>query len=190
LPAIITGEADLLAPVNLAERRVIRLSVDHGRAVDIDVAGAAPDSTTLAELIAKLNAVFPGMASATDDDRLRLTSPTRGNSSHLQVLPLRALEVIEYPPGLTADPLSEQPPRLVRHGDHWFVDNAGAADADLTIELSAPQGAVGPTFVNRATNQRIRLMVAIRPGEMLRLWSNPETGLSAETITADGERLP
>src|SRR5262249_25275136 len=81
--ATIKGEADLLAPVNLAERRAIRLAVDGARAVEVDVAGSAPEVTTLDEVVARINAVFPGVASATDDDRLLLTSPTRGETSSL-----------------------------------------------------------------------------------------------------------
>ena len=184
-PAVITGEADLLTPVNLAERRLLRLSVNGDRSVDVDVAGAAPEATFLDEIIARINAVFPGLASATDDDHLQLTSPTAGEGSRLELLPSRALELIEYPPAAI-----EEPPRPVRHGDHWFVDNDGAADAELQIELGAPQGAVGPELVNRTLGQRIRLMVIIRPGERVELRRDPETGLRAATIAADGTLNP
>ena len=40
-PATITGEVDLLAPVNLDRQRTLRLAIDGGQPIDIDVAGAA-----------------------------------------------------------------------------------------------------------------------------------------------------
>src|SRR6202035_3871891 len=70
-----TGTVDLLAPVNLAEQSVVQLAVDGGAPVEIDVAGTAPDRTALAEVVAKINAVVPGLAAATADEQLRLTSP-------------------------------------------------------------------------------------------------------------------
>ncbi len=189
-PATITGNADLLTPVNLAERRLIRLSVDGGRPFDVDVSGAAPESTFLDQIVAKINQVFPGLASETDDDRLRLTSPTAGEDSRLELLPMRVLEVIEYPPAPFDDPPIDKPPRAVRHGDQWPVDNDGAAESDLQIVLSAPQGVVGPALVNRTTGQRIRLMIVVRSGEQVRIWRDPDAGLRAVIVTADGARRP
>jgi hypothetical protein len=189
-PAIISGETDLLAPVNLAEQRFLRLSVDSGRPVDVDIAGAAPATTFLDEIVGRINAVVPGLASASDNDRLRLTSPATGEESRLEVLPLRALELVEYPPEPAQDPLPEQPPRAVHHGDRWFVENDGAAEADLKIELSAPQGVYGPGFVNRASGFRIRLLIALRPGERAELRREPAGMLRAEVIAADGSRTP
>lgn len=187
-PAVIIGEADLLTPVNLADRRMLRLAVDGGRPVDLDVAGAAPGTTFLDEVIAKINAVFPGLAEATENDRLRLMSPTRGENSRLALLPLRALELIEYPPEPAADPSRDNPARAVRHGDRWSVKNEGAADTYLKVELSAPQGTVGPEFVNLTTGHRVRLMVVVRPGERAELWRDVATGLKAAIIAADGTR--
>ncbi len=184
-PATITGSADLLTPVNLAERRLIRLSVDGGRPFDVDVSGAAPESTFLDQIVAKINQVFPGLASATDDDRLRLASPTAGEHSRLELLPLRALEVIEYPPAQV-----DEAPHVVRHADRWFTDNDGAADSDLVIELSAPQGVVGPALVNRTTGQRIRLMIVVRSGEQVRIWRDPDAGLRAAIVATDGTLHP
>jgi|GEM_PF-1588891 len=187
-PALIKGEADLLTPVNLAERGRLRFSVDDGRPVEVNVAGAAPGTTFLDEIVARIDAVVPGLASATDDDRLRLTAPTRGEESRLELLPTRWLELIEYPPGPAADPASHQPARLARHGDRWTVNNEGVAEADLTIELSAPQGVAGAEFVNRTTGQRLRLMTALRPGERAVVWRDVEAGLQATIIAADDTR--
>jgi hypothetical protein len=182
-PAILTGTVDLLTPVNLLERRLLRLSVDGGRPVDIDVSGAAPDATFLDEIVAKINAVFPGLASATDDDHLHLTSPTAGESSRFEVLPLRLLEVIEYPPETV-----EEPPVQVRHADSWQINNTGAVEVDLEAEIHAHQGIVGPMLVNRTEGWRIRLGVNVRAGERVRLWRDPEAGIQAAIVDARAER--
>ncbi|MFN8475285.1 MAG: hypothetical protein U0822_24090 [Anaerolineae bacterium] len=179
-PATITGEVDLLKPADLSERRVLRVAVDGGLPVDIDIAGAAPASTTLTEIVARLNAAVPGLASATDDAHLRLTSPTAGPQSRLSVLPNRALELIEYAPRLVSDA-----PRSLQHGARWTLDNVGAAEADLTIDLLAPQGTVGPTFVNCTTGQRLRVLTDILPGGRLRVWTGGG-GLRAAVTAPDG----
>jgi hypothetical protein len=182
-PAILTGTVDLLTPVNLVERRLIRLSVDGSRPVDIDVSGAAPDATFLDEIVAKINAVFPELASATDDDNLRLTSPTAGKSSRLEVLPLRLLEVIEYPPEIV-----EEPPVHVRHADSWQIHNTGAVEVDLETELRVHQGVVGPMLVNRTEGWRVRLGAVVRAGARILLWRDPDTGIQAVIIDARQER--
>ena len=173
-PATLTGEVDLLTPVDLGERRSIRLAIDGTRPIDIDVSGAAPDRTFLDEIVTKINAVAPNLASATDDDRLRLTSPTAGEHSQLEVLPLRSIDVIEYPP----EPVNE-PPRKVRHGDSWHIDNDGAAEVDLEAEIFAPHGVAGPMLVNRNEGWRIRVNELVRPGERVRVWRDPDAGLQA-----------
>lgn len=185
MPAVITGEVDLLRPVNLSAGGRLKLAVDGGRAVEIDVTGAAPRVTFLDEIIAKINAVFPNLASATEDDRLRLTAPVPGEYSRLELLPVRALELIEYPP------VRREEQQSLRYGDRWVINNDGVADSELEeIEFFAPQGVVGPALVNLATGQRLRLKKIVRPGERARIWRDSDTGLHAEMITADGQITP
>ncbi|MGR9053828.1 MAG: hypothetical protein ACU84J_14375, partial [Gammaproteobacteria bacterium] len=186
LPAVITGDNDLLAPVNLAEQRLLRLAVDGGRPNDIVIAGAAPAQTFADEIADSINAVVPGLASITDDDRLRLTSPSSGEASRLQILATRSLELIEYPPEAQQDPAAGQPARNVRHGDAWTIENGGAAEADLKIILKAPHGAFGPSFVNRTDAIRILVAVVISPGEHLTLWRESDGPVRATIAKADG----
>lgn len=184
-PAVITGEVDLLTLVDLSQRRWIRLAVDSGRPVDIDVAGAAPAATFLDEMVVAMNAVFPGLASATEDDRLQLTSPTAGEGSHLALLPLRHLELIEYPPQPVKTPV-----QVVQHGDGWPVVNDGAADVFAEAEITAPQGVVGPTLVNETLGWRVRLLTRLAVGERARLWRDAEGGLQAQITAPDSASRP
>lgn len=181
-PAVITGEADLLTPVDLSERRNIRIAVDGGRPMNIDVVGAAPATTFLDEIVAAINALFPGLAAATEDDRLQLTSPTTGEESRLAVLPLRYLEVIEYPPEQV-----DTPPQSVKHGDEWTIINDGAAEVFAEAEFAPPKGVVGPTLVNTSLGWRVRLLTAVGAGSLVRLWRDVEHGLRAEIRSPDGE---
>lgn len=182
-PAVITGGVDLLAPVNLSKRSLLRLAVDDGRARNIDVAGAVPAKTFLDEIVARINSIIPNLASATDDDHLKLTSPNAGEESHLSVLPLRYLEVSEYVPE-TAPPLTLS----ARHGDHQAVPNDGAADTYAEIMLSAPQGAVGPTIVNSTLGWSVRLFKALEVDESVRLRRDTQGELQVEITSHDGTK--
>ena len=179
--AVIEGTVDLRAGVDLAERPVLRLAVDGDRPVDVDLAGAAPDQTFADEIEAKINAVLPGVASVTEQNHLQLNSPSAGNSSRLEVLPLRALELVEYP----ATPVMEQP-RSVRHGDQWTLHNDGAAESDLEVEVIAPQGEGGAEIVNLSSRMRVRAMSTIRPGERLRLARSSDSGIQVRLVAVDG----
>ena len=181
-PAVVKGTVDLRVPVNLAERSIIRVAVDGGPPTDVDVAGAAPDRTVAAEVVAKLNAVFPRLADLTPDDHLRLTSPTAGGTSALEVFALRALELVEYPP----TPVTE-PPQTVRHGGHWIEQNDGAGEADVEIAIRTTDGVAGPEIVNLTGGWRVRLMVGLGAGETAKLRRDRNRGLCAEIIASGGE---
>ncbi len=180
-PATITGDVDLLAPVNLDGQRTLRLAVDGGHPIDIDVAGAIPAQTTLNEIVTALNEVLPGLAVATDNEHLRLSSPTAGENSRLELFPRRTLELIEYPPAQR-----DETPLSATYGVPWFEVNDSGVNADLTIDLSAPQGASCPTLVNLTSRTRIRLMMSIRTDELVQLSRDPVMGVRATITAADG----
>ncbi|HET9179985.1 MAG TPA: hypothetical protein VFQ24_16645 [Terriglobia bacterium] len=180
-PATITGTVDLLAGADLGERRILRLAVDGGRAADIDISGAKPDQTFLDEIAAKINAVFPGMATAGDGAHLVLNSPTRGELSSLEILPVRVLELVEYPEMPAEQTLS------LRHGGNFSIHNPSAADSDLEIEITAPQGVAGAELVNRSTGMRVRVLDAVPSGCTLKLRRDEKSGLRAEIVTAAGK---
>lgn len=179
-PAVITGEVDLLRPVDLGRRRFLRVSVDGGRPVEVDVAGALPRQTFLDEVAAALNAEVPGLAAATPDDRLRLTSPTQGEGSRLEVLPLRYLEVQEYPP------VAVEMARPARHGERLSVVNRGAAATPLEIEIRAPHGAAGPGLASLTLGLEVRLLATLSAGEAARIWTDDVGQPRAEVVSPAG----
>ncbi|MDQ2743163.1 MAG: hypothetical protein M3Z66_12835, partial [Chloroflexota bacterium] len=183
-PAVITGTQDLRAPVDLSERSIFRLAINGADPVDLDASGTAPESTTLDEVVAKLNAQIPGIAS-TDGDRLRMTSPATGETASLDLMPLRALEMIEYPP----EPATNAP-SSTRHGGRLVVYNDGAADAELAIDIRAPGGEVGPSIVNLTAGTRLRTTAVLDPGDTLSLWRDPNTGVASRITAADGTVRP
>ena len=179
--ATLTGTVDLLAPVNLAEQSVVQLAVDGGAPVEIDVAGTAPDRTALAEVVAKINAVVPGLAAATSDEQLRLTSPTSGESSSVELRPVRAIEVIEYPPEWR-----EPPEQSLRYGERLSVKNAGALASAFELTLRAPSGTEGVELVDLAAGLRLRLATTIGLDESVRIAPAQPAGLLAERRRGDG----
>jgi hypothetical protein len=183
-PATLMGQADLLSPVDLSRRSVIRLAIDGGRPVEVNVAGFAPGATLLEEITEGINAVLPGIASGTPERRLQLTSPTAGSGSRLEVLPLRTIDLIEYP-AFTA----EAGRQTVRHNGAWFVDNRGAAAGTAEVLITAPLGVAGPALINETLGWQARLLTVLAPGETARIWA---TGgrLQAEIRPPAGEPRP
>ncbi|HLF91125.1 MAG TPA: hypothetical protein VI451_19430, partial [Anaerolineales bacterium] len=184
-PAALTGEISLTSAIDLSQRSVLRIAVDSRRPFDVDVRGAAPESTLLDEVVTHINDAFPGLASAVEIDQLRLTSPTTGPDSSVEVLPLRSIELIEYPP----QPV-ESPPRTVQHGDTWNVDNDGVGETFGEMSFFAPSGASGPMLVNETIGWQIQLLTTFRPGEGARIWADLERGLLAERVDANGHVRP
>jgi hypothetical protein len=182
--AVITGAADLLKPVDLSRRSLLRVAVDGGPPRDVAVAGSAPKQTLLEEVVAAINAEIPGLASATADDRLRLTSPTAGEGSRLEILPLRALEVQEYPPEPAASA------RTAVHGDLWAVVHRGAADAPFTLEIRSAGGVLAPGVTGLSLGLEIRVLAALAPGEKVVVRGNPSGALEGEIVGADGAVRP
>ncbi len=186
-PASLVGEVSLLQPVDLSQRGLLRIAVDGQRPREVDVRGSSPSTTFLDEAVAKIENVFPGLAVITDDDRLRLTSPTAGSDSSVAILPIRTIDLLEFPPES-----AQMPPRTVRHGTAFAVMNNGAGEAEAVLTIWAPDGASGAALVNQATAWRIRLLANLRPGESARIWGDPHLGLLASLTSASGQtrRLP
>ncbi|MDO3379159.1 hypothetical protein [Geoalkalibacter halelectricus] len=182
--AILTGEVDLIAGADLSRRGLLRLAVDGGRPEDIDVAGAAPGRTFGDEVVAAINRVFSGLASLTDEDRLQLTSPTSGEGSRVSLLPLRHLEVVEYPPAPRATSA------LLHFGEALNIDNQGAAEVFAEARFHTSQGVAGPGLADVAAGWRLVLRVVLNADDGARVWRDADGKVRAERILADGSRLP
>lgn len=178
--ATISGGVDLRVPVNLAEHGTLLLAVDGAAPFTVDVAGTFPDRTALDEIVARLNAAMPGLASVTADDRLQLTSPASGESSRLELRPLRALEVIEYPPVWREDMHD------LRYGQRFTVKNDGACASAVTFEFRAQHGVEGAELVNLRAGLRLRLATALGLGEAIRVRAGDSAGLRVERQRSDG----
>jgi hypothetical protein len=174
----------LTAPADLSRRRRLRLTVDGGPPFEIDAAGPVPGRTFLDEAVAAIDAARPGLASATDDGRLRLTSPTAGPESRVELLPLRYLEVEEYPP-VPAEARAE-----VRHGGVLEPMNGGAAAAPAVVEIHAPHGTHGPGLADLDAGWSVRLAASLGAGETARLGRGPGEGVRAEIVAPDGAVRP
>jgi hypothetical protein len=181
-PAIITGKVDMLSPVDLSERSLLRVAISGQRPINIDIAGAFPDSTSLDEIIEAINAKVPGLASANDNRHLQLSAPSGEEESHLALLPLRYLEVIEYLPEREKSPTEK-----VRHGDSLAVVNGSAAEAFAEISINSRSGMGGPGLVNSTLNWQLRLMNALSAGEKLRLYHDLQRGIAAQIVNRVGK---
>jgi hypothetical protein len=182
-PAVLTGTASVSGPVDLSKRNLVRLSVNGGRPVDIDVAGLFPNATSLSEVADAINRVFPNLAATTPDDKLQLTATAVSSGSSLAVLPLRYLELIDYPPQkVTNAPVS------LAAGGKFSLTNNGAAESILGLRMKAITGVVDPTLVNLTSGRSISLHTALDGGDTACLNLLQDHGLRAEIISANGER--
>ena len=178
--ATVDGTADLLKPVDLDTRSVVELSIDKGVPVDIDVAGITPSTTLLGEIVDAINAVLPGVAATGPDHRIRLVSPTEGPDGSVEVLPLRFLEIVEYP-AVPATATAQ-----VGHGSVTTFSNDGAADVPSRIEIGTDDGVASPRIAHPAAGWWIRVREAVGAGGSLTIEVGPD-GVPIAAVTENGE---
>ncbi|NDJ19011.1 hypothetical protein [Myxacorys almedinensis] len=177
--ANIISNVDLVSPVNLSQRQMLRLSI-NGSLTEINIAGNTPEKTSLAEIITKINSAVSNLASTAENGRLQLSAPASETSS-LAILPLRYLELIEYPPVKLSQQIS------VHHGNGWTITNDGVTDTVAEIQLTTSQGTVGITLVNETVGWQVRILTVLAIAETVKLSQDPEFGLQAMITSATGE---
>ena len=180
-PAAITGSVSVTGSLDLSQRSLMRLAVNGGRPVDVDVAGPFPSATSLDEVVTAINHVFPNVASITPDDKLQLTAPAGFEESSIALLPLRYVEIVEYPPK-PAPSFSAS----LHGGDQFKLDNTGAADSSVALCIEAASGAVDPTFTNLTAGTSVSLHTTLQAGEAACVSFDPDSGLSAQVLAANG----
>lgn len=182
-PAVVDGDIDLLAPADLSDRSVLRLAIDGAAPVDVDVAGVVPSATTLAEVIARVDDVLPGVAQRGPQDRLRLVSPTAGTDSSVEVVTVRHLDLVEYPP--TTDSASG----AVRHGSVLRFTHGGAAAVPARVEVTTASGVAGPRLADPDAGWSVRIDGAVGAHERLVLEVVPGVGVRATIHGLGGARV-
>ncbi|HEU4947560.1 MAG TPA: hypothetical protein VFT31_10430, partial [Kribbella sp.] len=182
-PATLDGTVDLLAPVDLSERSVLRLAVDGEPPFEVDVAGATATTTVAGEIVAAINEAVPGLAGLSPEDSLRLTSPTQGPDSVVEVVPLRFLELTEYPPR----PASATGP--VAHGTVLRFRNTGASAVPGRVLLTTASGVSEPRIADPVAGWSIRVREAIGAGGSLTL-ELADDGTVKAVVTENGSSRP
>ena len=180
-PATVTGTIDLRTPVDLSSRSILRLAVDGARPVDIDVSGAAPDRTFGDEISSAIEAVLPGVSSIDPAGHLVLSSPTAGEESRLDVLPLRPIEVVEYPPADAAFG-----PQQVANGAVFTLNNDGAAEATVSFGLTSTAGLCGVDLVGLSTGVRVHVDAAAAPNAVVTVAAGADGSVDAAVSNSDG----
>jgi hypothetical protein len=179
-PATIAGAIDLLAPIDLSGGSTLALALDGAPPMTIDVGGAAPERTVLAEIVDAIEAVLPGVARASADDRLVLASPHVGALARLELVPVRTIDLVDYPTRAT------ETTTTLAHGDRWTVRNDGAVAASGTLEIRAPHGVEGVQLVRLVEGLRLRIKAIVGSGGILRVRTTQRGGLEAEVVAANG----
>lgn len=178
-PAVLTGDARHGGAIDLSRRSLLKIAIDGGAPVEIDVADASPASMLLPDVAAAIEAILPGVASVAGD-KLRLTSPTAGPESRVEVLPLRTLEVEEFP----TEPAEAR--AMLTVGGRFTIENRGAAEVPFDLELLAPQGAWAPGVANLAEGWIVRALAALAPGEAVRFTRDSTDGIAAVIVSPAG----
>jgi hypothetical protein len=181
-PAVITGDLELRGPLDLRRRRTLRLAVDGAPPLDIAINGQVQRAVTAEEAVNAINTALPGTAALTDTGRLQIRSATAGAHSRLALLPLRFIELIEYPPEPAALDID------VMHATSWRMSSDSAGTSWLDATITSDHGTVAPMLVNASRGWGVRLLTALGPGETVRLSPDEHTGIAAEVWRRDGTR--
>jgi hypothetical protein len=182
-PATLTGSIDLRLPVDLSQRSILRLAIDGGRPVDIDISGAAPDRTFGDEIVSAVDAALPGVAALDANGHLILQSRSAGADSSMEVQPLRAIEVIEYPPIAATFG-----PQKLATAKRFTLDNDGAAATTVVFTLSSPGGLDGIDLIGLTTGSRIHIDATAGANEQLTIAAGASGSIDAAIVDADGTR--
>jgi hypothetical protein len=179
----LTGTVDLRLPVDLSRRSILQIAVDGDRPVDIDISGAAPDRTFGDEIAAAIDAVLPGVAALDEQGHFVLQSRSSGPESRIEVQPLRAIEVVEYPPAEVTFG-----PQQLGSGKRFTLENDGAAVTSVTFTLSSSGGFAGIDLIGLTTGMRIHVDATVGANEKLTIAAGAAGAVEAATVDSAGTK--
>lgn len=87
-PPIYTSTQDISMGVNLNSRYLLRFKINGGTPIEVDIRGANPLSTTINEIVSKINAAvgFDFARTIFENTIIQLVSPTSGPGSSIEIL--------------------------------------------------------------------------------------------------------
>lgn len=105
--ATTSSSQDLSVGINLSVKNLLRFSIDGGAPVEVNIAGSVPKSTSITEIIEKINAVvgYKLARGIYENSILQLVSPTKGANSSIEILPTSnpSLNACEFVLGVDPD---------------------------------------------------------------------------------------
>lgn len=148
-PAIFTSTQDLSQGVNLIGQYLIRLNIDNGTPIEIDLRGALPVTTTLSEIISKINTAvgFTLARAVSDNALLQLVSTTLGPDSKIGILvpsdPLK--DATEYVLGILQSQLPVEVPEFpwvygLQYANIYSIPELRSHIRDETVSLELTEG--------------------------------------------------
>jgi hypothetical protein len=184
-PARFVGRQLLGQGVDLRVERYLVLRIDGGDSVEIDCSGAAPEQSSIHEIVSRINAaVRPDVVASEEGNVITLTSPTIGSASTLEILSAAegdaAFRILGFPPreavGRDPEPARiagqvDLPPTLDLRLHHRITLGSAGQDA-VEIDVSGPVAAeTTPEQVVTAINTQVGREVASLSDNRLRLTS-------------------
>ena len=179
-PAVFTSTQDISLGVNLTSRYLLKLGVDGGTPIEMDVRGLVPGSTQLAEITTIINAAFHFNFSrgVIQNSLLQLVSPTSGLLSRIDVYPPSdpAADASEFVLGLQDSDL----PKMFPEFSHIY-------------KAPYPSLVSVPVFQDHVRDESVTVLLQegpdyhVLPGSLLAFKSSPPALLWARKSLFDQE---
>ena len=115
-PAILTSNQDLSLGLNLTSKYLLAFSIDGGSVIEVNLQGLVPGSTTIDEIVAKINlaAGFDFARAIFENTIVQLISPTEGANSSIEIHPtsIPLANASEFVLGVDVDSLPSRFPKF------------------------------------------------------------------------------
>lgn len=171
-PAIYTSSQDLSLGINLTTRYLLKMSVDDGVPIEVNIQGAVPTATTVAEMVAKINAafLFPFARGIFDTTVVQLVTKSSGINSSIKFYPtsIPTANACEFVLGINPADLPLQVPEYP-----WVYSSAYPNLVDIPILQDAVRDE--STTINLMTGADFRVIggknIAFKVQPPVSLWA-------------------